>query len=263
MADVPSDSLIRARGDRRADPAMDVAAVQGSVAESALGALPPDRRPTALVLQSCGIDDLAAAAGHELRARAAFDRDRCCGYFPALDGVPGTVGDLPSCREFALGLPAITHANIRYSFNFLRLSLIQQSADPAYHLDSDVATALTGDVTTLDRRQVSRLLLNLSARADRILHYLDVDPRSVELIVDGSYVRAADPRQLLDRARTVTIPRRRGAIVHGIVFVANRVLHSGVDDARGHFVAAYGAELDRATPATSPKALSTRSRSSR
>ncbi len=42
--------------------------------------------------------------------------------------------------------PTISHAGMTYRFNFLRLSLVCQSADPAFHLDSDAATALTGDV---------------------------------------------------------------------------------------------------------------------
>jgi hypothetical protein len=263
MAEVPLDVAAGERGAWLACEPADGAGVQRLGARSMVGVLPPGGHPVGVVLELPGIEALAAAAGRELRARALFDRDRCCGYFPALDGVPGIVSDLPSCREFALWLPAITHASVGYSFNFLRHSLVQQSADPAYHLDSDAATALTGDVTTLGLRRVRRLLLNLSTRAERTLHYLDVDPRSVELVVDGSYVRVADPGRLLDRTRTATIPRRRGTLVHGLVFIANGVLHSGVDDVRGHFLAAYGAEHDCPTPTVPPNAPSTTSRNSR
>jgi hypothetical protein len=45
---------------------------------------------------------------------------------------------------------------------------------------------------------------------------------------------------------TAVIPPRYGASVNGLVFVSNRVLHSGVDDERGHFIAAYGRETDQA-----------------
>jgi hypothetical protein len=65
---------------------------------------------------------------------------------------------------------------------------------------------------------------------------------SVDLIVEGSYIRAADPEDLHRHALIASIPPRSGSAVHGLVFSSNRVLHSGVDDARGHFVAAYGVE---------------------
>ena len=72
------------------------------------------------------------------------------------------------------------------------------------------------------------------------MHFLDVDPYCVDLLSDGSYVRAADPRGFMERARTLVIPARSGSRVAGLLFAANFVLHSGVDDAGGHFVAAYG-----------------------
>ena len=168
--------------------------------------------------------------------------DRCCGYFPALADRPGIHSDLPACRRFAEELPLIALAGKVYSFNFLRLSAIQQSVGAAYHLDSDAASALTCAVATMGDRQVTRLLLNLSAESDRKLRYVDVDPFSVELRSDGSYVCAADPASLERFARSVAIPRRQGASVAGLMFVSNLVLHSGVDDPSGHFLAAYGTE---------------------
>ena len=50
---------------------------------------------------------------------------------------------------------------------------------------------------------------------------------------------AADPASLERFARSVAIPRRQGASVAGLMFVSNLVLHSGVDDPSGHFLAAY------------------------
>jgi hypothetical protein len=84
------------------------------------------------------------------------------------------------------------------------------------------------------------LLLNLSSQTERTLHFLDVDPHCVDLISDGSYVRVADPHGFRERALTVGIPARSGSCVAGLMFAANLVLHSGVDDASGHLVAAYG-----------------------
>ncbi len=194
-----------------------------------------------------GLAEGIPKAERELRDRASQDRDRCCGYFPALKGIKGIDSNLPACRAFATNHPVIRHGGTEYRHNFLRLSLKRQSVDPAYHLDSDAATALSGDVTTFRRRRVERLLLNLSASSERTLHYLDVDSACVDLVADGPYVRAADPMGLADYALTATIPPRRGSHVAGVLFAANLVLHSGVDDANGHFVAAYGLdELDDA-----------------
>src|SRR5579884_4360320 len=123
-------------------------------------------RPVELVLDSIG--EVITAAEDELRRGAIDDRDRCCGYFPALAGMSGIRTELPACRVFAQALPAISHGGVTYRFNFLRLSLTCQSADPAFHLDSDAATALTGDVGSLGEREVRRLLLNLSSHEERM-----------------------------------------------------------------------------------------------
>lgn len=148
--------------------------------------------------------------------------------------------------------PVIRYSGAEYRFSFLRLSLKRQSIEPAYHLDSDAATALSGDVSTLRRRRVDRLLLNLSSSSERTLHYLDVDSRCVELAAHGSYVRAADPRGLANHTLTMKVPPRRGSHVAGLLFSANLVLHSGVDNAGGHFVGAYGIdEADRTASAGS------------
>lgn len=181
---------------------------------------------------------------------------------------PGSKESSASCQRASpslAGFPASSYAGGAYHFSFVRLSLVQQSVDPAFHLDSDADTALTGDVTGLAEREDLRLLINLSTRSDRALHYLDVDPWSVPLEVQGSYVRAANPTDLDRHACTAMVPRRRGSTVHGVAFTSNCVLHSGVDDADGHFVAAYGTEASVAMrsasrPPAPSKAASTRSR---
>jgi hypothetical protein len=208
-------------------------------------ALARDLHPLGFAMSIPGLAEMADAAERELRTYARMDRDRCCGYFPSLGGVAGMVTDLPACIAFARWLPRISYARATYPFSFLRLSLVQQSVDPAFHLDSDAATALTGEVTDLADRRVLRLLINLSTRGERALHYLDVAPESVPLEVEGSYVRAAHPERLRRSARVATIARRSGSSARGLAFTANLVLHSGVDGARGHFVAAYGTEAAR------------------
>jgi hypothetical protein len=85
------------------------------------------------------VEQSITAAEDELRLGAIEDRDQCCGYFPALAGMSGIRAELPACRAFAEALPVISLAGVTYGFNFLRLSLVRQSADPAFHLDSDAA----------------------------------------------------------------------------------------------------------------------------
>jgi hypothetical protein len=46
-------------------------------------------RPVAVEIDLPGLVERAAGAELELGARAALDRDGCCGYFPALEGVDG------------------------------------------------------------------------------------------------------------------------------------------------------------------------------
>jgi hypothetical protein len=45
-----------------------------------------------------------------------------------------------------------------------------------------------------------------------------------------------------DARRRRPCPARMGTTVHGLAFVSNRVLHSGLDGERGQFIAAYGME---------------------
>lgn len=90
---------------------------------------------------------------------------------------------------------------------------------------------------------MGRVLLNLSPTGERTLHYLDLDVCATSLIHEGAYVHPADPTAPTGYSARATIPPRSGRIVHGIRFVANRVLHSGIDGPHGHFVAAYGYDI--------------------
>lgn len=109
-------------------------------------------RPGPVELDLEPIRDVITAAEDELRLGAIDDRDRCCGYFPALAAMKGIRAELPACRVFAEALPAISRAGMTYGFDFRRLPLVCQAADPAFHLDSDAATALTGDAGSLYER---------------------------------------------------------------------------------------------------------------
>ena len=230
--------------------------------------LPPDRHPVAVEFRIPDLPEVVDSAEAELRSGALEDRDRCRGYFPSLAGTNGIVTDLPASASFAARFPRIVCSGVTHRFNFLRLSLAQQSLIPEFHLDSDADTAITGEVSSLGHRQIRRVLLNLSEHGGRALHYLDVDPWSIGLEADGSYVRVVDAAGLRDRTRVVTIPRRSGPTVHGLAFASNLVLHSGVDDAHGHFVAAYGIDVNASSGSPSSKgdpanAARRRSRSSR
>jgi hypothetical protein len=85
------------------------------------------------------------AAQDELRLGAIENRDRWCGYFSALAGMSGIRTEVPAGGVFAEMLPEISQGGMTYRFNTLQLSLVCQSADPAFHLDSDAATVLTGE----------------------------------------------------------------------------------------------------------------------
>ena len=199
-------------------------------------------RPQTLQIRMGFDPDVLEAARFELVQRAVKDANRCCGYFPALAGRPGIIDDLPACQRFEAAHPEIETSGFVLRFSFIRISLRRQALDPAYHLDTDAATAVTGDPATLGQRLVRRVLLNLSASQERLLYYLDVDPSATTLAVESSYARLGNEHAREGRERHIAIPRRVADTVHGVNFVANRVLHSGVDDDAGRFVAAYGRE---------------------
>jgi hypothetical protein len=180
------------------------------------------------------------AVWSELADWAAIDMDRCCGYFPSLAGKPGIVDDLAACRAFADAYPKMVWEGFTLPFNFIRLSLRRQAVAPTYHLDTDAATALTGDPATLKDRLVRRVLLNLSATHERVLHYLDLNPFTTRLAIQSFYVCLARNEEARGREASVAIPPRNGSNIHGVSFVANQVLHRGLDEETGHFVAAYG-----------------------
>jgi hypothetical protein len=86
-------------------------------------------------------------------------------------------GMRPGCRRSAVQRRYIgsTSSGFRWC---------SQAPIPFYHLDSDPETAITGDLATLRRRRVLRLLLNLSTRAERNSRYLVVDRWSVDFDVE-------------------------------------------------------------------------------
>lgn len=175
----------------------------------------------------------------ELAGRALADTNRCFGYFPGLIGRRQIDSDLPRCREFSQDAPRSVVDNRGLAFNFLRLSLVEQVGEAPFHLDSDSATALTGTTASLAGREVWRFLANLSAEDVRRLSYVDLDPDSLRLSRRGGYIhyRGSLPP---GSSRILDIPPRKGTLVYGALFCSSKVLHTGRDGAKGHFVAAYG-----------------------
>lgn len=187
-------------------------------------------------------EDILIKARDELLEKAVNDPHRCFGYFPALRHKPSIDSHLPHCVVLSNIIPQLVVGSKQLQFNFVRMSLIKQVGDSPYHLDSDAATAITGDVSTVGGRLIWRLLLNLSDTYPRTLSYLDMDPFSVQLEAKGGYIHCPNSVVQKEIVRFIRIKPRNGTTVFGVLFCASRVLHTGQDDEHGHFVAGYGCE---------------------
>ena len=204
-------------------------------------ALPYAFKPVEIELELPVDESIITGADEELRLRAGADANGCYGYFPSMRGMASIDSDLPRSQAFAEAIPSITIDDKVLGFNFIRMSLIQQRGDTPFHLDSDAATALTGNVETLGSRLVWRLLLNLSDTHPRTLAYLDADTEYLKLDNDRGHIHCKDESPAAT-ARNHTIPPRTGRVARGVLFCASRVLHTGRDDENGHFVAGFGCE---------------------
>lgn len=189
---------------------------------------------------------LLDAVEAELIRGAAQDANHCWGYFPALSGRVGVCSDLPHSKQLSAALSMLEVQGKKLHFNFVRFSSVRQHGLSSFHVDTDAATAITGDPLTIRQRKVWRLLLNLSNKHYRQMDYLDLDPFSVELYQSGGYL--ALPEELATEVRDVRrqakLLPRRGCLVAGVLFCSNHVLHAGNDGEQGHFVAGYGCEED-------------------
>lgn len=190
---------------------------------------------------SCRPEALREAEA-ELRSHSLADDNHCYGYFPGMKANQGVDANLPHSQRFAQAVPTLFMDDKLLQFNFMRMSLVRQHGDSPFHLDSDAATALTGDVDTVSERLVWRLLLNVSDDHPRTLAYVDVDPSTVTLTSQGGYIHCEDAKLTAKYKKTIAIPPRRDLRVSGVLFCASRVLHTGQDDEHGHFVMGYGCE---------------------
>lgn len=184
-----------------------------------------------------GSDDLINAVQSELTRFAKKDANQCWGYFPALKEKNQ---GLEASKKLSQELSVIEQGGKQLSLNFARISLIQQTGDSPFHMDSDSKTALTGDVDSINSRLVWRLLINLHPGQSRTLGYLDLDVSKLTLTTDGGYIHYTGDTTKYERG--IVIPARQGSVVQGVLFCASRVLHTGKDSEEGHFVAGYGCE---------------------
>lgn len=184
---------------------------------------------------------LIEAAHDELEERAVFDRDLCMGYFPAIQG-QGESADLPHCRELAESLPHIQISNgLPLGFDWLRLSLKKQPKKAPYHLDLSRGTGMS---SVEGAKRITRLLLNFSPDFSRKIGYLVVDPLDAPLKADNGF-RIYDGDPPSRAARTLIIPPRQRGMVFGAIIEVTNVLHSGIEEEDGHFLASYSTEANR------------------
>lgn len=206
--------------------------------QSQLPELPVIFQPNIVSISvDANFDALITDVETELKKFAQKDINHCWGYFPALTEKNN---GLRAAAALHTEQPTIILNDKELELNFIRLSLVQQKGASPYHMDSDSKTALTGDVDTINSRLVWRLLLNFSLEHSRTLGYLNLDTSKIELTTEGGYIHYTGDTSLYEKA-SVLKPRTQTKI-HGVLFCASRVLHTGKDDKNGHFVAGYGCE---------------------
>ncbi len=171
----------------------------------------------------------------ELELAALTDPNGCYGYFPDGQGLKGE--GLFHSRYFEFCMPHLDLWQGKFSFSFLRLSLVQQESLYGLHLDANAGTGL-GESNASTKRSW-RSILNLGSYVRRLVYSIQ-DPTEADLEDKGSIriAHSLDHRKL----RTMLIPPREKHIAHGIIFCASHVLHGGEDDENGHFIASYGLE---------------------
>lgn len=101
---------------------------------------------------------------------------------------------------------------------------------------------MTGDATTIGKRIVWRLLVNMSAENPRKISYIDANPMTLPLESHDGYINC--PSELINTQdiRYIDLKPRIRRIAQGALFCSSRLLHTGQDDENGHFIAAFGFE---------------------
>ncbi len=184
---------------------------------------------------------LIDAVYDELSSKAAQDHHQCMGYFPGIIG-KNIDADFDKTKKFEAEIPSITVNGVKQELNFVRLSLARQAGTFDYHIDSSAAGASYTDPYNFVGKTIWRTIINLGQRP-RVVGYLDIDPSSVVLKREGQ-LQGYNADSVDDElCKEITLPPRSLAVASGVTFMSDRVLHVGRDDANGHFIAAYGAEV--------------------
>ena len=213
-------------------------------------------QPRLVSLVLPGLSSVLLAAKQELIDKTKADANKCMGYFPGLKKSPLAKAvdfDFPSCREFAEAFPSVQLGNETFMFNFVRMSLVRQAGDFPFHLDTDAASAMGGTEQTIATKEVWRILLNMSDTGSRKLEYIDQPSEDFEIEFHKGYLHTPD-KEALNFVRSVDLLPRRGDTVSAVVLCASKVLHTGRDDDKGHFVAGYGFLKNQYTPTIEPNA---------
>lgn len=197
-------------------------------------------------------DDCIDEAYNELMAAMQGHQDPLWGYFPQhpdqgfVNHIP-----LPHCQALdALLLEKVLQANNVFAdleLAFIRLCLrdIRGKEHGGFHVDIDSGSAFVGDAQNDGTRNICKLLLNLHPSEPRELQYLanSLD----ELAAMGVTYRRDSylgvPKHQLPEGvliRSFSVPPREQGVLHGLVFWADLVPHTGVDHEHGHFLAGYG-----------------------
>ena len=191
-------------------------------------------------------------AFRELKTAMQGKEDPLWGYFPQHpDQNFVNARPLPACHALETSLrEKILECNdifMDLQLAFIRLCLrdIRGKEHGGFHVDLDPGSAFIGDEKNDGTRNICRLVFNLHPEEPRELHYLSNSLK--ELAELGlQYTRHSYQGIPEDRLPTgarvcrAFIPPREPVVLHGAVFWSNFVPHTGVDNARGHFVAGYG-----------------------
>jgi hypothetical protein len=130
---------------------------------------------------------------------------------------------------------------------FIRLCLrdFRGKEHGGFHVDIDTGSAFVGDARNDGTRNIAKLLLNLHPTEPRELRYLGKnlsELAAMGVVYRRDSYRGIPADQLPPEAdiRSVNIPPLQGAVLHGLVFFADLVAHTGIDREKGHFLAGYG-----------------------
>lgn len=191
-------------------------------------------------------------AFRELQMAMQGKDDPLWGYFPQHpDQNFVNARPLPACHALETSLRKKVLENndlfMDLQLAFIRLCLrdIRGKEHGGFHVDLDPGSAFIGDEKNDGTRNICRLVFNLHPQEPRELQYLS---NTLEELADLGlqYTRhsyqgvPADQLPIGAKVCRAFIPPREPGILHGAVFWSNLVPHTGVDSARGHFVAGYG-----------------------